>query len=169
MPRKDSQREADKMLREVWAPIAGGPVTPVDPARIAGRLGVEVVQARLPREVSAAIKKELGGDPVILLNREDHPNRQRFSCAHELGHFVLRRDAPDQYDYIDYRDPMASTGTQDEEIFANGFAANLLMPEGSVRAAHREVGGSVAALAFRFRVSQDAMVNRLKNLGLKIA
>jgi Zn-dependent peptidase ImmA (M78 family) len=162
-------REARRILDSVWAELAGRPTIPVDPVRIAKALGIDVYDADLPSSVSGAIRKRPNADPVILLNRDDHPNRQRFTCAHELGHFVLRSGDPDQYEYTDYRDSLASTGHADEERFANGFAAELLMPEDVVREMHARTDGAVVEMAFRFRVSQEAMANRLKNLKLAVA
>ncbi len=154
--------EAERLLRGIWSKIAGGLLIPVDPARIAKELGIDVFEAQLDASVSGAIIKRPNTDPTILLNREDAPNRQRFTCAHELGHYVLHSDRPDEYEYIDYRAGLASSGSDDEERFANSFAANLLMPAKEIRARVKD-GDSAVELAFEFRVSQEAMSNRLKS------
>jgi Zn-dependent peptidase ImmA (M78 family) len=60
---------------------------------------------------------------------------------------------------------LASAGTDEREIFANQFAANLLMPESEVRSRWQRTASPVT-LAAAFRVSQDAMSFRLRNLGL---
>jgi Zn-dependent peptidase ImmA (M78 family) len=138
--------------------------SPVDPVRIARTLGMGVITASLAPDVSGAIIKERGQDPAIVLNAQDSPNRQRFTCAHEIGHFVLRGESGDDYDY-DYRDIFSSTGEREEERYANAFAAGLLMPEEDVRRFHRE-GLSEIQMALRFGVSRDAMSFRIANLGL---
>jgi Zn-dependent peptidase ImmA (M78 family) len=61
-----------------------------------------------------------------------------LSWAHELGHFIRRTDEPHKYEYVDYRDQRSSTGTDEEEMFANRFAANLLMPELLVKTFHEQ-------------------------------
>lgn len=160
--------EAERMLATVWA--KGSPTVPfpVDPVRIAHRLGVDVYERPLDPNVSGAIVKEPDRDPTILLNQSDSPSRQRFTCAHELGHFVRRSAAPDDsnvFEYVDFRGPLATAGLDDEEMFANAFAANLLMPEAIVREKFR-AGKSPVELAFELGVSTDAMTVRLKTLGL---
>ena len=55
-------------------------------------------------------------------------------------------------------------GIDEEERFANAFAAALLMPE-EVRRLHG-MGMHEKDMAGAFGVSEAAMVNRLKNLNL---
>jgi Zn-dependent peptidase ImmA (M78 family) len=85
--------------------------------------------------------------------------------AHEIGHFVKRATAPDAFEYVDRRDNLSATGTDPDEIYANEFAANLLMPEDWVRK-YTENNRSPAELAIVFGVSAEAMNYRLQNLGL---
>jgi len=157
--------DAAKVLVSAWAvdPIP----LPVDPIRIAGTLGIEVFDEILEPDVSGAIVKEKGHDPVILLNAADSPNRKRFTCAHEIGHFVAHTNAPseDGYEYVDLRGTLASEGTDPEEIYANEFAACLLMPEDEVRRMEKE-NRTPTEMAAIFRVSDDAISFRRKNLGL---
>ena len=75
--------EATRLRGDTW----GEGRYPVDPVRIAHELGIDVRQSFLSPNVSGALIKEVGQDPVILLNANDSRNRQRFTCAHELGHF----------------------------------------------------------------------------------
>ena len=56
-------------------------------------------------------------------------------------------------------------GVDERERFANAFAAALLMPEQAVNKFHQD-GVHERAMARQFGVSEAAMVNRLKNLGL---
>ncbi len=62
--------------------------------------------------------------------------RQRFTIAHELGHFFLHRASSTVFvdaAPIFFRDESSSNGSQREEIEANAFAAELLMPEDAIR------------------------------------
>jgi Zn-dependent peptidase ImmA (M78 family) len=156
----DAAKAAKRLLDETWN---GG--LPVDPVKIARVLGIDVVNAQLDPNMSGALLKEPGRDPTIFLNAQDSRNRQRFSCAHEIGHFVKRKDNPDQYEYVDFRGQLAGLGVDPDERFANGFAAYLLMPEKNVRELQKQ-GLDETAMALRFGVSQDAMHNHLKNLKL---
>lgn len=156
---RDPAREAERIRNSFWTRGF-----PVDPVLIAQRLGVSVRQAKLSPGVSGALVKSPGEDPTILLNANDHPNRQRFTCAHELGHYISRENDPDAYEYVDLRDIFRSAaGTKPEEIFANTFAANLLMPEKEVRRLLSEKHSPTEMAAY-FDVSQDSMHFRLKNL-----
>ena len=162
--KEDAARDAARLLAETWGTTPDETI-PIDPIRIARRLGIRVFNSELEPSVSAGIVKEPGQDPRILLNREDSANRRRFSCAHELGHFVRRRENPDQYEYVDYRDALSSSGVDPEEIYANEFAACLLMPEAEVRRLQRK-GFTDLTMALRFDVSREAMQWRLRNLRL---
>jgi Zn-dependent peptidase ImmA (M78 family) len=158
---RDAGKEAERIRISVW-----GDTFPVDPVLIARRLGVDVREAPLSSNVSGALVKRFGEDPTILLNAVDHPHRQRFTAAHELGHYVSHESDPDEYEYVDLRDTVFSAaGTKPEEVFANAFAANLLMPAEEVRRLQKE-GYTLTQMALYFGVSQDAMHFRLKNLGL---
>jgi Zn-dependent peptidase ImmA (M78 family) len=160
--RKQAEKDALELLEESW----DGEL-PVDPVRIAKDLGLEVIGVSFKKDVSGAlVKKEGEADPTILLNKQDGRTRKRFSCAHELGHYILRSAEPKpRYEYVDYRDRNSSTGTIEEELYANSFAASLLMPEPAVRALH-ERGLPAFRLAKKFGVSPEAMANRLDNLHL---
>jgi len=158
---RDAAKEADRILRLAW----GDRGIPVDPAKVAHRLGIKVFEAELESDLSGALVKELAEDPAILLNTHDSVNRQRFTCAHELGHYVRRSADLDQYEYVDKRDALAAAGTDPEEIFANSFAAALLMPEAEVRAWAKR-GYDEIELASKFGVSREAMHNRLNALRL---
>ena len=160
----DPEREAQRVLNTVWQNEG----FPVDPVTICQRIGVQVVDTELPDEVSGALIKEQEKDPVIALHRYDHNNRKRFSCSHELGHYIRRIESNDDspaYEYVDFRGPSASNGTDPEEIFANQFAAHLLMPTDVVRELNR-TNKSHFEMAIFFGVSPEAMKHRLKNLGL---
>lgn len=161
MTKRDPEVEARRVLADFW--VEG--LFPVDPIQVANRMGVDVKVGPLPGEVSGALIKRPGRDPVIFLERKDHDNRQRFSCAHELGHYVLRAGG-DAYEWVDLRGKAASAGTDAEEVFANKFGAALLMPRSDVKKKWR---GSMPLwhLAALFGVSPEAMRWRLKNLGLR--
>jgi Zn-dependent peptidase ImmA (M78 family) len=69
---------------------------------------------------------------------------------------------------MDRRDANASRGIDPEEIAANRFAAELLMPEEMILASLGQGSSTeiIGRLAVRFDVSQQAMEHRLANLGL---
>jgi Zn-dependent peptidase ImmA (M78 family) len=168
MPKDEAERDARQLLQKVWAD--GDPAqmrVPVDPFLIARKLGLQVLTDHgMDPGVSGMLVKASGyDDPEILLNGSDSRNRQRFTCAHELGHYNRRARTGDEgpWKYIDYRDALASRGNNPDEVYANQFAAELLMPGELVK---KKWPDDVSALAYEFGVSADAMTFRLKNLGL---
>jgi Zn-dependent peptidase ImmA (M78 family) len=163
------ERDAQQILETVWLREQDEIRLPVDPFAIAKRLGITVYLSMLADGVSGMlVKRAAYDDPEIHLNAGDHRNRQRFTCAHELGHYVKRSATgnPDEiWEYVDRRDTLASQGNDPDEVYANQFAANLLMPRDLVKKLKDELG--VAALAYEFGVSADAMKFRLDNLRRK--
>lgn len=152
---------AHQVRNRLW-----GDTMPVDPVTIARKLGLRVLKADLPEDVSGALVKKQGQDPIILLHEDDSDPRKRFTCAHEIGHYIYRTNQGDSaYDYIDFRNGKSAAGTDREEIFANRFAANLLMPDKDVKRTYKK-SGSAALTALRFDVSDDAMTIRLRTLGI---
>ncbi|WP_445337233.1 ImmA/IrrE family metallo-endopeptidase [Clavibacter sp. CFBP 8614] len=168
MPKKTPEEAARSILSSYLASEASEVSIPVDPVRIARALGINVYAAKLENSLSGMIAK-LHADPDIdiYLNSEHAPVRQRFTCAHELGHYFAMRESGDleKKQFVHKRDNRAACGTYAEEIYANKFAAELLMPEREVRRLHK-MGLDDIGLSHRFDVSVDAMTYRLKNLYL---
>lgn len=156
----EAAEDAAKLLGAAWT----GAI-PVDPVAIARAAGLRVLDAELDEKTLGALVKNPGEDPVILLNQSDSPNRRRFTCAHELGHFVRRSEEAEEYTTVDLRNPVSATGVDPEEVYANEFAASLLMPEDEVKRFVEE-GLDDLEMAIRFKVSREAMQNRLDNLEL---
>lgn len=156
-----SGRKAKECLRTYWPEGS----IPVDPVRIADRLGIKVMKAELPDTVSGAISKEPGKDPIIVVQHSESEARQRLTIAHELGHYMHRLGS-EKIDYVDLRGPLASSGTSPEEVYANNFAASLLMPAEAFKTAWNE-SKSPLELSKRFYVSVDAIAVRMKVLNLK--
>jgi Zn-dependent peptidase ImmA (M78 family) len=167
----EAEKAANDLLKTAWIPegqeFPACPL-PVDPFAIAARLGLVVSRQPLEPDISGMLAKMPNRDPEVFINSLDSWNRQRFSCAHEIGHYSQRTTGrrDDEWGYIDRRGPTASRGTDPDEVYANQFAAALLMPEEKVRELREEL--DPAALAVRFDVSLDAMRYRLDNLKNKL-
>ena len=100
------------------------------------------------------------------------PNVARNLIAHELGHFRLHRGVAIHIDEdfrVNLRDEDSSKGVSWEEVEANRFAAELLMPTGflfqDVEKFKNIDKQAVQNLARRYRVSSQSMEIRLANLG----
>lgn len=174
MPRAD--REARNLLAEHG--ITGPPVPIFD---IAAELGVQVVLEDFSdTDISAMLMRDDSGDsPVIGVNKRESPNRRNFSVAHELGHHLLHPGKPLIIDRarVNFRDTISTMGTDYDEMQANAFAAELLMPKAFVVSAVRSLTESdpdiegevlVRRLAADFAVSPAAMGYRLMNLGITL-
>lgn len=140
---------------------------PVQPVRLARIMGAEVYNAQLGNDVWGMLVKRDNGYSIYLDEDQPH-NRYRFSCAHELGHYVDRsRRLEDIGDDIDRR-TRRTEYTPDQskrETWANEFAGELLMPE-PVLLDLMEQNMSDPAIAKYFGVSLDALMIRKHNLGL---
>lgn len=112
---------------------------------------------------------------VIVYNIRHVPQRQRFTIAHELGHLLLHNYKTAHADSgfkLRYRDAASSTGEVIEEIEANAFAAELLMPAKLVLTEANKIGFDFAMqhdrdlsrLARKFQVSKLALGIRLAQL-----
>lgn len=86
--------------------------------------------------------------------------RDRFSIAHELGHYVLH--------YPLVKKPMTAAryGSTRVEWEANWFAAGFLMPATEFKKQFKRTGGSLDDVARFFKVSNAAASARAKALGL---
>lgn len=161
---------ARSILREFGV---SSPPVPVD--RIIKSRKIVLQYAPLEEDLSgmAFIKDGIG---IIGVNALHHPNRQRFSAAHELAHHVLHADKIREAVHVDkgirvlFRNGASTLGTEPMEIDANAFASELLMPGELLSAALAEGGvdiedeAAVEGLARRFRVSPAAMRFRLSRL-----
>lgn len=157
--REQARQDASEVLLKYWMPNA----VPVDPIHIARQLGLSVFSAELGDDVWGMLAGGSGGADIYL-DRDQPPTRFRFSCAHELGHFIDRGAELSSGDaFVDKRSD-ADAGRADE-VYANEFGGSLLMPEIELRKAIM-AGDDDFDLADRFQVSLDAVRYRRKLVGV---
>ena len=141
---------------------------PIDVEAIAEKLDFIVIPYDLGAETSAVLFIH-EGTKAIGVNKNHAPVRRRFSVAHELGHFLSgHEDYPEKGEgeklRVEGQSEMANQH-EDVEREANAFAAELLMPEGMLKAAiAREGRLDASALAKIFDVSEQALWIQLVNL-----
>lgn len=121
------------------------------------------------RQVMGAIDFR-GKKPVIYLNRYNHPNNQKFTLAHELGHYLLGHQSGNVQFRIDFESDIypKSPEIRQQELEANYFAGAILMPKDLITA---KLGRSdmdepvqdkdIEKLATYFRVSESAVRTRI--------
>lgn len=131
------------------------PPTPLN--KIADKIGLKIVPFDFSKNISAILKKD---KKIIGVNKNHSPQRQRFSIAHEIGHFLLNHDI--QNDFVDNQFDKSSSMERE----ANVFASFLLMPTEWVKNKQKTVGLNIPAFAKDFKVSEQAMTIKLLELGL---
>lgn len=104
------------------------------------------------------------GTFTVYVPTRTSPRRDRFTIAHEIGHYLLHHLNGD----TSLR-RFTRAGSNAAETQANYFAAALIMPQGFFSKAHAELGGDLWRLARRFDVSPAAAQVRCAVLGLGAA
>ncbi len=147
---------------------------PVPVEAIARKLGAEIRYSPFEGDISGMVYRDKDWT-VIGVNSLHHPNRQRFTIAHEIGHMLLHKGKEFHVDKtfrVNLRDDLSSQAVDREEIEANSFAAELLMPRHMLledlkgREIDFENEENIRRLASKYRVSPQALTLRLTNLGV---
>ncbi len=142
---------------------------PVKLGAVAKELGISVKLSTLNPGESGNISRE-DDRYVIRINRYESRERQRFTLAHEIAHFLLHRDIIDSTeggitDNVLYR----SGASEQVEYEANRLAADLVMPKELIGPRLRQLGVPISEevieyMATAFQVSKAAMEIRLTPL-----
>lgn len=165
------KRTAEQVLKD-----CGITSRPVALDEIIRHYGILQVELPANADIFGAIVRQ-HGQVVIAVNPNQHPNRQRFTIAHELGHFFSHEyEKEEDVEHVDgdfrlhWRNGASSQGVDWNEIEANRFAASLLMPYELLR---QDIDrcltidrGTIQHLASLYKVSRLAMQFRLINLGI---
>jgi len=126
---------------------------------------IKIYETDIGKDVSGFLEK-IGNTWAIYVNRNESEYRKRFTLAHELGHYILHREIPNNSlafrDQIFFRDE--NTSPQEKE--ANKFAANLLMPQDDFLKAIKDGDNPILKLADKFKLSTAAVRYRAYQLGL---
>jgi Zn-dependent peptidase ImmA (M78 family) len=150
---------------------------PVPVGKIAKQLGIQIKLDKVDDDLSGFIVRDTGKRALIGANKSHHPNRQRFTIAHELGHYLLHAGHTVHLDEgrvaftVNLRNSESSKGEDNDEREANLFAAELLMPAKFLREDLEgieldllEHDTFLADLAKKYSVSLQALTFRLTYL-----
>jgi Zn-dependent peptidase ImmA (M78 family) len=148
---------------------------PVPIKTIIKSLGIKLNPVDLGEDVSGVLVID-NDNAKIGYNSTEAYVRQRFTLAHELGHFILHKNKDKEVfvDNVTYMFRKANARSKDYkiEMEANQFAAAILMPKKLIVteiATLQENSISdhdlIVELSKIFKVSQIAMTHRLNNLG----
>lgn len=136
--------------------------TPVKLGALANDLGLEVFKSSLRPGISGLIEPSETATSSfrIKINRHESVERQRFTLAHEISHYLLHRDLIRNgvIDDTMYRSSLSSK----HEIEANKLASKIVMPDNAVANLRRKYSGfTFEEMALRMardlRVSEPAM------------
>jgi Zn-dependent peptidase ImmA (M78 family)/DNA-binding XRE family transcriptional regulator len=160
------QAEQDAAELRQWLGLGLAPIADMT-SLLELHLGARVFVRRLPSRISGLYAFDEKAGACILLNA-NHPRERRSQTgAHEAGHLISTRRAPD---VLDADTPEGAR----EERYANAFARALLMPPRLVKLKFQELtaGAShltrkhVIVLAHMFNISRETLVLRLEELNL---
>lgn len=152
----------DEYTESIILKELGELTAPVKIETIVKNYGIQVFKNKMGDSESGAIiiNDDSSG---IVVNSDESLTRQRFTIAHEFGHFISYKLQGKTGEIVEFRDGMSSLGTNMEEVFANKFASAILMPK-KLLLNMLEVVDDIGKLAHLFDVSKKSVENRLKNL-----
>lgn len=162
---EEARRAAVNALRK-----AGINSLPVSLDAVCEAHALQCLEKKLDPELSG-MSFVRDGQGYVVVNSAHHPNRRRFTVAHEIGHHLLHADYLAKNVHVDTavlrRDELSSEGIYAKEIAANAFAAELLMPQADVlKLASLDLSDEdeVSRAAAKFGVSGTALTYRISNL-----
>lgn len=138
---------------------------PTDLMGLAADLGIRIRYEDIG-DFAGKIERDPGGAEagfVITLNKAHALNRQRFTLAHEIAHFIKHRKQLEAGDIVDnalYR----SLLPEPMEWEANRYAAQLLMPLSAMMTLWKAGLRRPEEYAYRMGVSEQAAAIRLDQL-----
>lgn len=151
---------------------------PVKIVEMCTAMGFAVYRQALPQEmcgyivIDGELKDRFETDRIISVNENESSKRRRFTVAHELGHFLFDF-TPDTIQFYNAFERNHDAGSDEKEILASRFAAELLMPKDvfmrQYRQTYKERTGSseqlyetVQELSDIFLVPPKAVERRVK-------
>lgn len=156
----NTEERADEILNKY-----GGGNLPINVLEIAKKANVLVKYAPSTKFSGLLYRKDRNA--FMAISSSESNVRQRFTIAHELGHFFLH---PQKDTFVEFRDNEKNIVRGVKEVQANKFAAALLMPRKFIEKdvqSFKETGITKAAtefLAKKYHVSEEAMTYRLMNV-----
>ena len=159
------EEKAEKVLSQYRA----GDV-PINVLEMAKKAGVLIKYA--PSNKFSGLLYRKDDIAFMAISSSESNVRQRFTIAHELGHFFLH---PQKDTFVEFRDNGTAKPRTFKEIQANQFAAALLMPRKNLLKDienYRETGITdtvIHSLAEKYQVSEESMNYRLRNLNFTSA
>lgn len=172
-------KKAETLRPKVTALLEEHGITkaPIPVELIAEKFGATVRFSPFDGELAGMLVRGDGHSPVIGVNSLHHVNRQRFTIAHECGHLLLHKGDVhiDTSFRVNLRNKDSSKANNPEEIEANRFAAELLMPYEMIMSdlekyeIDMEDENQLKELADKYEVSVQALTHRITYLLRQVA
>jgi len=164
---------ARRVARQLHQKHLGEPTArPVDVEQIIVGEGISLRKESLEYGTFGIYMRQEGRRAIVVDPFQQGAQRLLFTLAHELGHASLLDKDGCLVDGYRKRDALSTMGTHRDEVEANAFAAELLMPETLIRELAERAGrveeSDVRGLAKKFGVSPMAMTVRLNSMGFFI-
>lgn len=138
----------EELVREILIYFSIGK-PPIKPDLIAYGLGLKIILSSSLRNTSGLICS-FSDSGIILINKYHPLTRQRFTIAHELGHYFLH-----------YKSFLSLEEDKTMHIQANNFAGTLLLPYFILE---RYISLHPSKISKIFMVSQEVVNRRLEIL-----
>lgn len=145
--RAEDRQIIEKYLREI----------PTDVKGLVKEFKIKLASKSWPDNISGVLDMQKR-QPKIFYNQNHSTTRQRFTIAHELGHYILHGVSgllvEDSSAYF-------SSLSRTRESEANRFAADILMPRNHIEMLASQGEISIPQMAAKLEVSVVAMSIRL--------
>lgn len=170
MTRRKILADASMQAQRLHARLRTDFDRPIDVFRVVQEEGIWLASKPLGQGLYGFYLRE--GDATGIVVNAEHPEYlQRYTCAHELGHHILGHGSQ-----LDEESDIMGNAKADghEELAAQVFAGNFLMPLQAVNRAQRRLGikrrgrlspAEVYAISRELDVSFSATAWQLVNLG----
>ena len=139
----------------------------VDIANIVRQQNYNVFIDDLDNNISGYVDHE---NREVVLNKNETPERRRFTLAHELGHIILNSNNSIQHRDNILNNQLDIYANDDKEVEANYFAGCILMPRDVFIREFNSIKGDIdykiQKLAYYFGVSKLAVNVRANVLNL---
>lgn len=132
---------------------------PISVKKILDHYGFRVVYLDQPPEQFSGILHR--GKKAIGINKHHHLFRQRFSIAHELGHYFLEH--PDVEQEIPDDENSSEFAIYEKE--ADEFAGELLVPKNLLKQSFKQTP-NIDSLREKFQVSRHVIIIQVSKYGL---
>ena len=155
--------ELDGFAEKLLSHLGLDDETAIDISSVAKKLGLNVYSTSFENNAISGYIKFENGEKNIYINNTQSVQRQRFTVAHEIAHYILHKEVLEQNGGT----PMFRGGDSNyAERQANRLAAAILMPQTKVQEMYQNQKKTIQEMAELFWVSYGAMANRISSLGL---